>query len=452
MSLLAQITLRLVLVALLSLAATLAWVVADTGERLAEEARISAERVAARWEARPGLGSIEVTSSAALVGAEAVANGALVLPGVCVTIAATWEGERRICNARAGLGGPVPGWFRALAERLDPGGEPVRREVSFRGRVLGTVSAVLDREAAAERAWRDSGVLLGLAASMALGMTLLGGLAVGHALAPARRIAAALRDLQGSHDVRLPAFRTAEFARIAGAFNDLVERLRRTTEERSALTRRLFEVQEDERRLLARELHDEFGQCLAASGARAAALEAGAPDGRADVAEDARAIASLNRRMQAVLRGALARLRVPDLEELGLEASLRALVGSWNLHRDGRTRFLLAMEGDLGAVAPAEALGIYRIVQECLTNAARHGAPSRVQVRVCRAPGASAPVAVTVEDDGGGDPEAVAARPGFGIIGMRERIAALGGRLSIGAAAGGLAISAVIPAGRGAPA
>lgn len=448
MSLLAQISLRLALVAVLSFLVTLGWVLADTGAKLREEATVTAERVAGRWEARPGLGSIEVTSSAALVSSEAVANGALVLPGVCVTIAATWEGERRICNARDQLGGPAPDWFRRVFERVYAVDEPVVREVSFRRRVLGTVTAVLDGQAAADRAWRDLGVLLGLAAAMALGMTTLGALAVAHALAPARRIVRALRELQSGTEVRLPAFASAEFAGIAAAFNDLVDRLHRTTEERSSLTRRLFEVQENERRLLARELHDEFGQCLTAANALAATIEAEAPAERPAIAEDARAIGGLNRRMQSVLRGALARLRVPDIEEFGLEASLRVLVGSWNQHRGGRTRYLLQTEGDLTAIAPAEALGLYRVVQECLTNATRHGSPSRVLVRVARGPEPDAAVAVTVEDDGGGRPDSVAAGSGFGILGMRERIAALGGQFAIGAAAGGLSVSAVVPVRR----
>ena len=69
-----------------------------------------------------------------------------------------------------------------------------------------------------------------------------------------------------------------------------------------------------------------------------------------------------------------------------------------------------------------------------------------------RGPEPDAPVTVTVEDDGGGSPEAVAAGAGFGILGMRERIAALVGRLAIGAAAGGLSVSAIVPSRREVPA
>ena len=243
---------------------------------------------------------------------------------------------------------------------------------------------------------------------------------------------------------RLPPFRTAEFSHIARAVNDLASRLAHTTAERLALTKRLFQVQEEERRALARDLHDEFGQCLTATAALAASIEAGAAPDRPDLIDDARAIARVTRQMMTTLRGALARLRSQDIDELGLQASLVQLVARWN---DGTapTAFHLDVIGDLASVPMEAAVNVYRIAQECLTNAARHGKPRHVHLRVEHVADAGDAVALSVEDDGGGDAARINAGSGHGILGIRERIAALGGSLSIVGAARGVRVAAIIP-------
>ena len=90
----------------------------------------------------------------------------------------------------------------------------------------------------------------------------------------------------------------------------------------------------------------------------------------------------------------------------------------------------------------ATAQNIYRIAQECLTNAARHGSPQDVRLQVERV---DAAVALSVEDDGGGSPAKLSGTSGYGLLGIRERIDALGGSLSIGPAPRGVRVAAVIP-------
>jgi signal transduction histidine kinase len=149
--------------------------------------------------------------------------------------------------------------------------------------------------------------------------------------------------------------------------------------------------------------------------------------------------------MMATLRGAFARLRPPDLDELGLETSLRNMVAGWNTLRGGRAEFRMEVEGDLASVPPGAALNIYRIAQECFTNAARHGNPTRVVMRLTRDGQSGGSIGLVVDDDGGGDPEQVGMGSGFGILGIRERIGALGGTLSIGRSAGGVRVAALVP-------
>lgn len=463
MSLSAGLSLRIVAVALACLVAAALWVLADTSRLVESETAATAGRVARTLERMSMLGSGGTTTVGSGYGKPASVRQSIgivsvMAPGQCVAYAVRGEAERRVCSGWNEFGPTAPAWFRKAFALVFDAGAPVERPVPVYGGTPGRVVATADRVAVTTRAWHQMRVVAGMAAAMAAGMAVLAALVVAHALTPLGTIAGGLRRLEhGDHAARLPAFRTREFGLIAGAVNDLASRLQRTTAERAALTRRLFQVQEEERRALARDLHDEFGQCLTAAGALAASIAVGAPPGRPDLAEDAGAIGRITAQMMATLKGALARLRPPDLDEVGLEASLRAMVGGWNLGGGaagaasgaGRTTFALDVAGDLGAVPAQAALSVYRIAQECLTNAARHGRPSRVQVSVVRAGDG---VALVVDDDGGGDPARVVTAAGFGLLGIRERIEALGGALTIGPSEGGVRVSALIPTTAAVPA
>jgi signal transduction histidine kinase len=321
----------------------------------------------------------------------------------------------------------------------------VSRPLDLRQPRMGTVVATADPAAAVRQAWSQVRIVGTVAAAMALGIGVLAALLIGRALQPARRIIDGLRRLEeGDHEHRLPRFPTAEFSHIARAVNHLAGRLARTTAERVQLTKRLFQVQEEERRALARDLHDEFGQSLTATAALAASIEAGAPD-RPDLVEDARAIMHTTTQMMTTLRGALVRLRSQDLDELGLQASLVQLVTGWNTRTASDAVFRLDVAGNLATVPSDVALNLYRIAQECLTNAARHGRPRDVRLSVERLADGEGAIALTVEDDGGGDTARLEAGAGHGILGIRERVAALGGKLSIEQAVRGLRVAVTIP-------
>lgn len=453
MSLLVGLTLRLAGVAFLCLGLAVAWIVVDANRMIGAETAASADRIARQLERRSWLGSADRAQRLQVTGRQAdFERKSLALikaagPGVCVELKRPASPGARVCGGWEGIGPTAPRWFAAPFGRLFDPGPPLIRAVVLDGETTQEIEVTADPVAAATRVWHQVRILAGMAAAMAVGMSLLAWPVLGHALMPAQTIVRGLKRLEdGAHDSRLPDFRIVEFGAIARAVNDLAGRLERTTAERAALMRRLFEVQEEERRALARELHDEFGQCLTAAGALAASIEAGTPEARPDLAEDARAIRRITARMMTTLRGAFARLRPPDLDEIGLEASLRQMVAGWNAIGGARVEFRLDVDGSLAAVSARTALEVYRIAQECLTNAARHGRPSRVTVRVSGGGAGDGAVGLVVDDDGGGDPGRVVAAPGFGILGIRERIAALGGSLSIGRSDGGLRIAAIIPA------
>jgi two-component system sensor histidine kinase UhpB len=451
MNLFVHLVLRLAGVVLVCLVCAVGWVLIDTHRAIEKEASASADRVANALEAlywrellwRGGLSREHLVP---IPDWETMATMKVISPGVCVTVTPGSEAPRRLCSQLETISDPAPAWFEAFYDHVFGAYARVERPLTTRQPMAGVVAAEPDRGAAVRQAWQRTDVVLSVAALLAAGIGVLAAVVIGQSLMPARTIVAGLRRLErGDYSYRLPGYRTAEFDRISRAVNDLTSRLAETTAQRMALTNRLFQVQEEERRALARDLHDEFGQCLAAVGALATVIELEAAD-RPDLAKDARSIRETSKRMTATLRGALARLRSQEVEELGLEASLAQLVAGWNAQKDRQAAFHLDIVGDLAGLPEATSLSIYRIAQECLTNAARHGRPRDVRLQVQRVDteGREA-VAVSVEDDGGGTLSRLGWAPGYGILGIRERVAALGGSLSISQARWGVRVAALIP-------
>lgn len=249
------------------------------------------------------------------------------------------------------------------------------------------------------------------------------------ALAPVRELEEGLHRLaRGEKDAALPAFALREFSRVASAIDDLAAALATSRNAQRQLARQLIEVQEDERRTLARELHDEMGQTLTAIGVTAAFLErnAGQVDAQqiAECAHDlGRDVRSSGEQLRAMLKG----LRPHGLESGGLLCALRELVAAWQ-QRESGISFRLTMPAQLPALGAAAGLVLYRVVQEALTNAVRHSAAQHCQVHIECGDGV---LRLTVEDDGKGLAAQEIAHSG-GLLGMVERLEMVGGNLEIG--------------------
>jgi two-component system sensor histidine kinase UhpB len=200
------------------------------------------------------------------------------------------------------------------------------------------------------------------------------------------------------------------------------------------LSSRIIKVGEEERQRIARELHDEVGQALMAVKMGLRMADRALPDEGAEKARDRLAnLAGLVDNTIASVRSLSHELRPPLLDEVGLEPALAWLCDSFWQYTGLRVQYSGEMDLPPGFSRDAE-LAIYRIVQEALTNAARHAHPSAISVQViCDAPGV---VIATVEDDGCGfDVRAVRRSgvpgQGLGILGMHERADLVGGQLTI---------------------
>lgn len=276
---------------------------------------------------------------------------------------------------------------------------------------------------------RDAARLLGLLLLFAAGTVLAAWHAADRALRPVRALEDSLARLaRGDTQTALPSFQLKEFRRIAGAIERLADSLAQSRAAERRLGRCLMEVQETERRELARELHDEFGQSLTAIGAAAAFVERHAAAAEpAQLAECARDIRGESGRMSAQVRGLLRQLRPHGLEGLGMLDALRELIAGWHQRLPG-VALEVALPARLPALSAEAGLALYRTVQEALTNVLRHAAASRVDIALA-ADGNG--LLLRVADDGCGRAAEVMRRAGGGLLGMRERAAMAGGEFRL---------------------
>jgi PAS domain S-box-containing protein len=210
------------------------------------------------------------------------------------------------------------------------------------------------------------------------------------------------------------------------------------------LSQRYLEVQEDERRLLARELHDELGQSLNAIKVDAVSIR----DQSADLPEirrSAQAIIDVSSQVYETVRSLMRQLRPVALDELGLASAVQYDVEQWQ-RRHASVKCEFSAEDALEGLDEKVNITVYRLVQECLTNVAKHAAAGSVRIVIARTTGGSA-LSVSITDDGKGFDPGVR-RQGLGLVGLRERVEALGGQFEIDSFPGaGTRIEAIIPLG-----
>jgi signal transduction histidine kinase len=302
---------------------------------------------------------------------------------------------------------------------------------------VGTIRLGLSRERLDNQVNDLTFNLLGLT-----GGVLLVGLVVGYILAtflthPLSRLAEAARIVGGgdlSRRVDVPG--EGEVGEVAVAFNAMTKKLQEKEEERRELLAQVMAAHEEERKRIARELHDEAGQALTSLLLGLKHLEDGSTQAssRATAAE----LRSLTAHTLDLVKDMALELRPSTLDDLGLVAALERYVAGY-----GRRHTLEAdfHAGGLagGRLAPQSETAVYRIAQEALTNVVRHAQARGVSVLLDRRDGH---VVLVVEDDGVGfDVEAVrqvgAPADKLGILGMEERVGLVGGTLTIESYPGG---------------
>jgi signal transduction histidine kinase len=206
-------------------------------------------------------------------------------------------------------------------------------------------------------------------------------------------------------------------------------------------------IQETERKHLAGELHDELGQYSNAIKLDAVSIvqDPGLRDTQAVVA--AQRIVQAADHVHSVVSDLIRRLRPTGLDELGLVAAIESCVDQWRQTQPG-TRYDLGVDGVFDDLGELTTLTVYRVIQEGLTNCARHAGATGVQINLTRGPNPASgrdELCIDLSDNGRGADLATNST-GFGLRGMKERVTVMGGVLHVDSAPGkGFSIAASIP-------
>jgi two-component system sensor histidine kinase UhpB len=336
------------------------------------------------------------------------------------------------------LANPAPSWFTRL---MVPPQMSSQININVRGYPC-IVQLTSDPRSELAEVWANASdafitMLLFCGATMAIVW-----LALAYALRFFRRFQMGLLTVaDGSYGTRLDTSGPPEFAAIARGFNHMAERLARFSESNRRLQQQIQNVQEEERAGIARDLHDEVGPYLFAIQVDANTV-AKSPNPKERELGGAIRDAALH--VQRHVKEILRQLRPVKSLDFGLETAISDLVAFWS-RRHPTIRFALTVAAGPSLDRRSEEAA-YRIVQESLSNAVRHGEPQQIRIVVTAE---TDHLLVCIEDDGGGlrpDAQASMSLGHMGLVGMEERVRALGGRFTVEELVGrGVRICARLP-------
>lgn len=327
-----------------------------------------------------------------------------------------------------------PQWFVQLVQ---PKVERVERKIRYGKLVISSSAAGSIREA-----WSGFRQLMWVGLAFFLTLNIMVYLLLSHSLRPINRILKAINSIeQGDLATRLPKLALPEFDRIGHSLNRMAESLtaERQLEENRQLTFLIQKHIEEERRSLARELHDELGQYVTAIKTFAVSIANKAKNnsetvGMPEIASSAQVIVSAANQIYDGMHNIVRQLRPGSMDNLGLAETLKDAVSSYqSQHPQIKIQLYLSenlQSGNLQAVGETVSINLYRIVQESLNNAFKYAQATKIDIRLIKI--ANGELQLSIEDNGVGmNVNAVDQTMHFGLLGMRERVQALNGTFDI---------------------
>jgi two-component system sensor histidine kinase UhpB len=327
-----------------------------------------------------------------------------------------------------------PEWFIKLVE---PKVEIVERRIRYGTLVISSSAAGSIREA-----WSGFRQLMWVGLAFFILLNTLVYLLLSHSLRPINRILAAINSIErGDLTTRLPELALPEFDRIGHSLNRMAESLtaERQLEENRQLTFLIQKHIEDERRSLARELHDELGQYVTAIKSFAVGIANKAKSnsntaGMPEIASSAQVIVSAANEIYDGMHNIVRQLRPGSLDNLGLAETLKDVVSNYQAqYPDIKIKLHLSQNlesGNLATLGETVSINLYRIVQESLNNAFKYAQATEINIGLTQS--AAGELLLTIQDNGiGMDVESVDQTTHFGLLGMRERTQALNGTFNI---------------------
>jgi two-component system sensor histidine kinase UhpB len=348
------------------------------------------------------------------------------------------------------IGRNAPAWYASLVQP-----EPMIEQFGLSGGKLVIESnasrAVLD-------GWDDAVRLFWFGIGIVIVGNLLVFWLVGRATRPFRRIVRGLRAMRdGDYHTRLRGFPGMEANAIADAFNRMAQSIQENLSARQEAIEANVRLEqsrelalmvqnrvEEERRHIARELHDETGQSVTAIRSLAQSLVHRFRDSDAKAHDTSQLIADTAARLYSSMHDLIPSLRPLALEEATLGDALQEQVAQWRKQYPD-VEFMLTLDDVPATLGESYRLAACRIAQEAVVNALRHGEPKRIDVAVRGTPNS---LALSVRDNGKGLPDDWQKPGRFGIRGMRERARILGGDVRVdGMESGGVRVEAALPLG-----
>ena len=321
--------------------------------------------------------------------------------------------------------GLPPSWFQKMMKTVSTSLEPVQKTIVIDNKIIAKLLISPDPSYEIAEIWDDT---LGLILLGLLFFLVVNGMiywAVDRALRPLGNILDALTLIEhGQLTARLPLFSLPELSNISTKFNAMAQTLEHSMLNNHRLTTQIIRFQEDERKNIAHDLHDEIGQHLTAINIDASAILKAKT--LKSALESANAISLVAKQMMEIIRDMLMRLRPTALDQLGLHASLNELIEAWK-NRNRGISLSLSISGPLVNLNDTHAITVYRIIQECLTNVAKHANARLIIVKIEQN---DHTLALLIKDDGEGfDPNSIS--KGLGLAGMKERVEGLSGLFKI---------------------
>lgn len=332
-----------------------------------------------------------------------------------------------------------PDWF---VELVKPKAEKVERRIRY-----GVLLIESSPEGSIRDAWRGVRQFMWLGIAFFILLNVLVYLVLSVSLRPVKQILAAIRTIEaGDLTVRLGQFKLAEFDPIAHSLNRMAESLgaERQLEENRQLTQLIQSHIEDERRSLARELHDELGQYVTAIKTFAVGIAKKTQQEQPDISANAQTIVSAANHIYDGMHNIIRTLRPGSLDNLGLAETLNDVVNNWQITYPD-LHFSLRLQGDLNGYGETININVYRIVQEAVNNTLKHAQASNMTIQLEQR--AKQGLNIILQDDGKGMELAqVDQTQHFGLLGMRERVQALHGEFRLESKpSGGTKICIFIP-------
>ncbi len=338
----------------------------------------------------------------------------------------------------------APAWFVALVR---PDATALAREVMVPSTAL-TVAITADPADEIEESWRECRRNLLILLLLAAGMTTLFARWGTLALRPLGEISQAMAQIAaGKLGARLRNFGISDIDDIVAGFNRMADAQERSAEQDADYAKRGLAIREEERRYLARELHDEMGQSISAIKALAVSISQRSGEVDARIKKSAETIADVSTHVYDRVRQMMSQLHPTTLDELGLQSALEDMVDTWNSHHETVFCAFSVIE-PLPTLSRETSINLFRIVQEGLTNIAKHARATEAQVSLRydeETEFGQGALALTVKDNGVGFEPDTSLR-GLGLVGIQERVKALSGKFTLASTpTGGTQFEVIIP-------